>query len=93
MLVLMLLWLMAILAVPGCALLLRAWFGSGDWMTFHWPTYLIAWAIVGVVEIVGIVTLTGETISILIVGVWSTIGAVAVGALWWLATRAKQSGR
>ncbi|KRB79809.1 hypothetical protein ASE00_19060 [Sphingomonas sp. Root710] len=90
MLMLLVLWLMAIVAVPGLAFLFRAWFGSGRWADFDLPTYLIAWAIVAAVEIFGIISLTGEPLSVWIVGFWSTIGAVAIGVVWWLSTKATQ---
>lgn len=87
------LWLAAIAAVPACAVLVRAWFSPSHWTRFDLPTYLAAWAMVGLGEIFGIILLTRESIPVFIVGFWSTIGAVIIGVIWWLTTRTEQAER
>ena len=77
---------MAISAVPLASLLLQAWFLKADWRKFNLPVYLGAWALVALIEIFGLVALTGESLPILVVGFWSTIGAVIIGGVWWMAS-------
>ena len=85
--VLLLFWLAAIAVVPAAALVLQAWFLGKAWREFNLAFYLGSWAIVAFAEILGIVSLTGESMSVLIVGFWSTVGAIVIGGAWWLASR------
>jgi hypothetical protein len=83
----------ALVAVPATALLLRRLSGDEEWADFHGRTYVLAWAIVAVVEIIGVISLTGESLSLFAVGFWSTLGAVIFGAIWWGTTHAKRRER
>ena len=79
----------AFFAVPAAAVFYRYRFAKKNPEQFDLSTYLAAWALVAVLEIVVVVGFSGEPTGIVIVGFWSTVGAVVVGGIWALISRSE----
>jgi hypothetical protein len=76
---------------PAVAFLLQAWFLTGDWTRFNLGFYLIAWVLGAFIEMVVIGLFMGEP-GLLVPTLWIT-GTLAMGGLWWAASRAEDADR
>jgi hypothetical protein len=76
---------------PGVALLLQAWFLTGNWARFHPGVYLIAWVLGLFLEMIGIGLFMEE--PGLLLGLVSIAGTFTMGALWWAGSRSENADR
>lgn len=79
----------AFFVTPAVALLLQAWFLTGDWSRFNLRIYLIAWVLGAFIEMVVIGLFMGEP-GLVVPLLW-IMGTFTVGAAWWGASRAENA--
>jgi hypothetical protein len=83
--------IVAFFITPAVALLLQAWFLTGDWTRFNPGIYLIAWVLGAFIEMVVIGVFMGEP-GLLVPLLWM-MGSFTTGALWWAGSRAEHADR
>ena len=81
----------AFFVTPAVAILLQAWFLTGDWTRFNLGIYLIACVLGAFIEMVVIGAFMGEP-GLVVPLLWF-MGTFTTGALWWAASRAGNADR